>query len=194
VPYAQYPWVAGLLGPEHLLVRTSAAAKPESLIRAVVRDVHRLDAGVPVADIQTMEQVAREPMAIERMVMALMVSFAGLALVLSALGTYSVLAYSMAQRTREIGMRMALGAQRGDVLRLVLGSGLRLTITGIIVGIGAALVLTRSMTGLLFGVGASDPATFAAVIVVLAVCSLLACYVPARRAINVDPITALRHD
>jgi len=194
VPYAQYPWVAGLLGPEHLLVRTSAAAKPESLIRAVVRDVHRLDAGVPVADIQTMEQVAREPMAIERMVMALMVSFAGLALVLSALGTYSVLAYSMAQRTREIGMRMALGAQRGDVLRLVLGSGLRLTITGIIVGIGAALILTRSMTGLLFGVGASDPATFAAVIVVLAVCSLLACYVPARRAINVDPMTALRHD
>ena len=194
VPYAQYPWVAGLLGPEHLLVRTSTAARPESLIRAVIRDVHRLDAGVPVADIMTLEQVAREPMAEQRMVMALMVSFAGLALVLSALGTYSVLSYAMAQRTREIGMRMALGAQRGDVLRLVLGSGLRLTVLGMTVGFAAAMVLTRSMTGLLFGVGATDPATFAAVIVVLAVCSLLACYVPARRAINVDPITALRHD
>ncbi len=194
VPYAQYPWVAGLLGPEHLLVRTSARAMPESLIRAVVRDVHRLDAGVPVADILTMEQVAREPIAKQRMVMALMVSFAGLALLLSALGTYSVLSYSIAQRTPEIGMRMALGAQRGNVLRLVVGGGVRLALLGLAVGIAAALALTRLMTDLLFGVGATDPLTFAAVTIVLLATSLLASYVPARRAINVDPIVALRHE
>ena len=194
VPYTQYPWLAGLLGPEHLLVRTSARAKPESLIRAVVRDVHRLDPGVPVADMQTMEQVVREPIAQQRMVMALMVSFAGLALMLSALGTYSVLSYSIAQRTREIGMRMALGAQRGSVLRLVVGSGVRLAVAGIAVGIVAALALTRLMTELLFGVGATDPLTFGAVTVVLVAASLLASYIPARRATNVDPIVALRHE
>ena len=194
VPDAQYPWLAGLLGPEHLLVRMSARAMPEGLIRAVVRDVHRLDAGVPVADILTMEQVVREPIAQQRMVMALMVSFAGLALILSALGTYSVLSYSIAQRTREIGMRMALGAQRGSVLRLVVGGGVRLAVLGIALGIAAALALTRLMTELLFGVGATDPMTFAVVTVVLVASSLAASYIPARRAINVDPIVALRHE
>jgi len=194
VPCAQYPWLAGLLGPEHLLVRTSPAAKPESLIRAIVREVRRLDTGVPVADILTMDQVAREPVATQRMVMALMLSFAVLALVLSALGTYSVLSYSIAQRTQEIGMRMALGAQRGSVLRLVVGGGVRLAALGIALGIVAALALTRLMTDLLFGVRATDPVTFGAVTAVLVVSSLVASYIPARRAVNVDPIVALRHE
>ena len=194
VPYTQYPWLPGLLGPEHLLIRTSARATPESLARAVVREVHRVDAGVPVADIEPLEHVAREPIAQQRMVMALMVSFAGLALILSALGAYSVLSYSIAQRTREIGLRMALGAQRGSVLRLVVAGGARLTALGIAVGVAGALALTRLMTGLLFGVGASDPLTFGIVTGVLIVSSLLASYIPARRAIQVDPVVALRHE
>jgi putative ABC transport system permease protein len=191
IPYRQFPW---LLRPEHLLVRTSATTKPEGLANAVVREVHHVDQAVPVADIATMEQVAREPMLQQRMVMALMVSFAGLALMLSALGTYSVLSYSIAQRTREIGMRMALGAQRRNVLWLVVGGGARLAILGIAVGIAAALALTRLMTNLLYGVRAADPATFGAMTVVLVASSLLASYVPARQAINVDPIVALRHE
>jgi putative ABC transport system permease protein len=140
-----------------------------------------------------MERIAREPMVQQRMVMALMVSFAGLALVLSALGTYSVLSYSIAQRTREIGLRMALGAQRGNVLRLVVGGSARLALMGIAVGAAGALALTRLMTDLLFGVRATDPATFCAVIAMLVASSLLASYIPARRAIRVDPIVALRH-
>ena len=126
-----------------------------------------MDQAQPAADIATLEQVAREPMVQQRMVMALMVSFAGLALVLSALGIYSVLSYSIAQRTREIGMRVALGAQRGNVLRLVVGGGVRLTVLGIAVGIAAALALTRLMTDLLYGVRATDPVTFGAVTIVL---------------------------
>ena len=190
IPYGQFPW---LLSPEHLVVRTAAAVKPDIVVRAVVQAIHGVDQGVPVADIATMEQIAREPMVQQRMVMALMVSFAGLALALSALGTYSVLSYSMAQRTREIGMRMALGAQRDNVLRLVIGGSLRLAALGIAVGIAAALCLTRLMTDLLFGVRAADPATFGAVTVVLVATSLLASYIPARQAMGVDPIVALRH-
>jgi len=130
----------------------------------------------------------------QRMVMTLMLSFAGLALVLSALGTYSVLSYSMARRTREIGMRMALGAQRGNVLRLVVGGGMQLAALGIAAGAVAAVALTRLIKDLLFGVGATDPVTFGAVTIVLLASSLLACYIPARRAVNVDPIVALRHE
>src|SRR5216684_4282494 len=122
-----------------------------------------------------MEQIAMQPLVQERMVMALLVSFAGLALVLSALGIYSVLSYSIAQRTREIGLRVALGAERGSVLRLVVGGGVRLAVLGITVGIAAALALTQLMTDLLYGVRATDPLTFAFVTLVLAATSLLAC-------------------
>jgi putative ABC transport system permease protein len=190
IPHGQFPW---MLRPEHLVVRTAATVKPESVVRAVVQVVHHVDQGLPVADIVTMEQLARAPLVEQRMVMALMVSFAGLALVLSALGTYSVLSYSIAQRTREIGLRMALGAQRGNVLRLIVGGSVRLALMGIAVGTAGALALTRLMTGLLFGVRATDPATFCAVIAMRVAATLLASYIPARRAIRVDPIVALRH-
>ncbi len=192
IPYQQFPWLMG--GPQHLLVRTFATVKPESLVRAVVLEVHRADKSLPTADIATMEQIALEPMAQQRMVMALLVSFAALALVLSALGIYSVLSYSIAQRTREIGVRVALGAERGSVLRLVVGGGVRLALFGIAVGIAAALALTQLMTDMLYGVRATDPVTFSAVAIVLAVTSLLACYIPARRAMKVDPIVALRYE
>jgi putative ABC transport system permease protein len=191
VPVGQYPW---LQGPQHLVVRTSASVKPESVIRAVVEQIHRINKDVPVTDVETMEQITLESIAQQRMVMALLVSFAGLALALSTLGIYSVLSYSTAQRTREIGVRMALGAERGRVLRLVVGGGVALAGLGLAIGIAAALLLTRLMTDLLYGVRATDPLTFVGVSAVLGASSILACYVPARRATKIDPMVALRYE
>ncbi len=191
LPYQQFPW---LLNPQHLLIRTATTVKPENVVHAVVQEIHRVDQAQPAADIATLEQVAFEPMVQQRMVMALLVSFAGLALVLSTLGIYSVLAYSVAQRTREIGVRVALGAHPSNVLRLVIGGAARLVVLGIAAGMVAALALTQFMTGLLFGVRATDPMTFGVVTIVLAVTSLMACYIPARRATRVDPLVALRYE
>jgi len=191
VPVGQYPW---LQGPQHLVVRTSASVKPESVIRAVVEQIHRINKDVPVTDVETMEQITLESIAQQRMVMALLVSFAGLALALSTLGIYSVLSYSTVQRTREIGVRMALGAERGSVLRLVVGGGVGLAGLGLAIGIAAALLLTRLMTDLLYGVRATDPLTFVGVSAVLGASSILACYVPARRATKIDPMVALRYE
>ena len=192
IPYQQYPWLVE--GPKHLVVRTSATVKPESVVRAVTQEIHRVDKNQPVADIATMEDIALEPIKQQRMVMALLTSFAGLALVLSALGIYGVLSYSIAQRTREIGLRLALGADRGSVLRLVVGTGVRLALLGIAAGTGVALALTRLMTDLLYGVRPADPVTFGVVTFVLAATSILACYIPARRATRVDPMVALRYE
>jgi len=127
-------------------------------------------------------------------VMSLLGAFAGLALVLSALGLYSVLSYAVAQQTREIGVRMALGAQRHDVLQLVVNGGARFAILGIAVGIAASLALTKLMEDLLFGVRATDPLTFAGAAILLAGVSVVACYIPARRAMRVDPMVALRYE
>jgi putative ABC transport system permease protein len=190
IPYQQFPWV---LSPQNLLVRTAAGVTPESLVRAVVEEVHGVDKGQPATEIRTLEQVAQQQVAQQRMVMALLVCFAVLALFLAALGIYSVLSYSVAQRTREIGVRVALGAERGSVLRLVVGGGLRLALLGIALGSAGALALTRLMTDLLFGVRATDPVTFGAVALVLAATSAAACYIPAWRAMKVDPMVALRY-
>jgi putative ABC transport system permease protein len=189
-PYGQYPWL--LDGPQHLLVRTSSSIDPESLSRAVVDAIHHVDGSLPVADIGAVERAVAEPMAEQRIVMALMVSFAALALLLSTLGIYSVLSYSITQRTREFGLRVALGAHPGNVLRLVISEGLRMAVIGITLGIGGALVLTRLMTDLLYEVHPTDLVTFSAVTIVLAIVSLVACYVPARRAVKIDPLVALR--
>jgi len=191
VPYQQFPWV---VSPDDLVVRTASTVGPASITHAVVQEVHRVDKDRPVADIRTMEQVLRELIAQQRMMMALLGAFAGLALVLSALGIYSVLSYTVAQRTREIGVRVALGAQRADVLRLMVGGGVRLAVFGMAVGIAAALALTQLMADLLYGVRATDPVTFGAVTIVLGATSWLACYLPARRAMKVDPIVALRYE
>lgn len=192
IPYQQFPWL--IEGPKHLVVRALATVKPESLVRAVTREIHRADKNQPVVDIAAMEEIAREPLQEQRMVMALLTSFAGLALILSALGIYGVLSYSIAQRTREIGLRLALGADRGSVLRLVIGTGAWLTLLGIGVGTAGALALTRLMTDLLYGVRPADPMTFSVVTIVLAATSILACYIPARRAMRVDPLVALRYE
>jgi predicted permease len=192
VPYQQFPWLMD--GPKHLVLRTAGNVRPETLVRSVVEEIHRIDKDQPVADIATMEQIALEPLAQQHMVMALLVSFAGLALVLSALGIYSVLSYSIAQRTREIGLRLALGANRGNVFRLVVGGGARLAALGMGVGFAAALALTRLIKALLFGVRPTDPFTFVSVIALLVVTSIFACYIPARRAMRVDPMIALRYE
>jgi putative ABC transport system permease protein len=189
VPCTQPPW---LLRPENLLVRT--ASDPARLARAVEAAIHRVDPEQPVAAVQTLEEIARLPLLERRMVMALLGGFAALAFLLSALGVYGVLAYAVAQRTREIGLRMALGATRGDVVRLVVGRGARLVGLGLAAGAGGALALGRAMADLLFGVRASDPATFAAVGLVVAGASLAACYLPARRASAVEPVVALRRE
>jgi putative ABC transport system permease protein len=124
----------------------------------------------------------------------LLALFGGLALVLSAVGVYGVLSYSVNQQTREIGLRMALGAQRGDVMRLILGQGLRLAVIGLGLGVLVALGLMRGLVSLLFDVRAYDPSTYAAVTLLLTAVALLACYIPARRAMRVDPMVALRYD
>jgi putative ABC transport system permease protein len=125
---------------------------------------------------------------------ALLTLFGGLALVLAALGVYGVLSYSVNQRTREIGIRMAMGAERSHMLRLVVGQGVRLAGVGVVLGILAALVAMRQLSGLLFGVSPYDPVTFGAVALLLMLVALLACYIPARRAICIDPLVALRHE
>ena len=192
IPYQQFPWMLG--GPQHLLIRTVAGTRPEDVVHAVVREIKNIDAGLPVADIQTLDQIAAEPLAQQRMVMALLISFASLALILSACGIYGVLSYAIAQRTREIGVRVALGAQPKALLRLVVGGGLRLAGLGIVLGTAAAFFLTGLMRNLLYGVRPTDLFTFVAAAVALTATSLIACYVPARRALRIDPLAALRHE
>lgn len=192
VPYEQYPWL--LDGPHNLLVRTSPGVKAESLSDAVGREVHRVDRGLPVVDVATLEQLAAEPLQQQRMVMALLLSFAGLALVLSAMGIYSLLSYFIAQRTREIGVRMAMGARPAHVFGMVLKDGVQMIFGGVFLGVISALSVTQLMSSMLFGVKPSDPATFVVVAVLLSAIALLACYVPARRAAKVDPMEALRYE
>jgi ABC-type antimicrobial peptide transport system permease subunit len=141
-----------------------------------------------------MQQLVTETMAPQRFLMLLLGSFAGLALLLAAIGIYGVISYLVSQRTREIGIRIALGAQRDDVLKLVVGRGTALALAGVAAGITAALLTTRVMARMLFGVSATDPATFLAAALVLAAVAMLACYLPARRAAAVDPMSALRYE
>ncbi|MCA1658891.1 MAG: FtsX-like permease family protein, partial [Verrucomicrobiaceae bacterium] len=121
-------------------------------------------------------------------------TFSAIAMVLAAIGIYGVVAYSVAQRTREIGIRMALGARRQDVLKLVIAQGMAMTAVGVVIGLIGALVLTRVTANLLFGVGATDPVTFAVISLLLILVAFLACYIPARRAANLNPMSALAHD
>ena len=167
---------------------------PRTLASSVRSVVWEIDRDQPVSNISTMEEVLSESIARQRFSMLLLGVFAGLALLLAAVGIYGVMSYSVAQRTREIGIRMALGAQKGDVLKLAVGQGLKLVLVGVAVGLVASLVLTRVMTSLLFGVGANDPATLAVISVFLIGVALFASYIPARRATKVDPLVALRYE
>jgi putative ABC transport system permease protein len=174
-----------------LVIRTPSSSA--GLIEEVKKQVWSLDRQIPVSNVQSMEELVSVSLAEQRFNMLLLGIFAGLALILSGVGIYGLMSYSVSQRTREIGVRVALGAQRADVMRLVVAGGANLAFIGIVIGCAAALGITRVMTSLLFEVKPTDPATFAASAVVLSVVVLAACYVPAWRAMRVDPIVALRH-
>ncbi|HZS06491.1 MAG TPA: FtsX-like permease family protein [Blastocatellia bacterium] len=160
---------------------------------AVRSRVAGLDRDVLVSNVWTVDRLVSVSLTGPRFNLLVLGSFAVVALLLASVGIYGVIAYSVAQRTREIGIRMALGARSSDVLRLVVGQGMVLTLIGVAIGVAAAFGLTRLMASLLFGVGATDPLTFALVALLLTGVALLACYLPARRAARVDPMMALRH-
>jgi putative ABC transport system permease protein len=175
-----------------LVVRTSV--EPESAASSVRGVVRQIDPNVPVSRVQTMRALAARATSGARFQMLLTALFAALALVLAGVGLYGVMSYAVAQRTHEIGVRLALGARRADVLRLVVGQGMKLALTGVAAGLLCAFTLMRLIAGLLFGVSASDPVTFVGVAILLASVALLACLVPAWRATRVDPLAALRHE
>jgi putative ABC transport system permease protein len=175
-----------------LVVKSSA--DPAALTTEIREAVQSIDKDQPIFAISTMEELRSNSVATRRMTLVLLGLFSGLALVLGAIGIYGVISYSVAQRTHEIGIRMALGAPRSDVFRLVVGQGLKLAGIGIAIGIVAAFGLARLMSSLLYGISATDFETFAGVSILLALVALLACYVPARRAMRVDPTVALRYE
>jgi putative ABC transport system permease protein len=176
----------------YLLVRT--AGDPLSLVSAVRREVKALDPGLPLADVRSLEQVVFESVAQPRFITFMALLFAAVALALAAVGTYGVLSYSVEQRTQEIGVRMALGAQARQVLGMVLAQGALLVAVGVVLGVVLALALQRILAGMLFGVAPTDPIIFASVVVVLAAVALIACYLPARRATRINPLVALRYE
>ena len=177
---------------QSLVVRTALA--PSSLQQAIRKAVHEINKDQTLTDVKTLEQIKAESVAGDRLQSLLLTLFAVIAMVLSAIGIYGVISYSVVQRTHEIGIRGALGATTGDVLRLILRSGMIMGGLGLLLGLGGAIGLTRLLETLLFGVGSRDPVTIAAVAGILACVAMLACYVPARRASKVDPVVALRYE
>jgi putative ABC transport system permease protein len=189
VPYAQYE---GGASTGYLAVR--AQGDPMALTNAVRAQVQALDRTLPVSSVRSLEDVLNADRSRPRFLTTILTLFSGLSLALAALGIYGVISYAVAQRTNEIGIRIALGAQSGDVLRMVGAAGLRMAVTGTVVGAIGAFALTRFMDRMLFGVSALDVATFGAMAGVLILVTLLACYIPARRATRVDPLIALRYE
>jgi len=173
-----------------LVARTSG--DPRLLIGPVLGAIKAVDPGQPVYAVRTMTEVLDHYLALRWFNTVVVSLFAGASLLLAMVGIYGVIAWAVSQRTREIGVRMALGAQRNAVLALVLPSGLKLAGAGIVLGLSGAMMLTQLLRGLLFGIGPADPLTFAAVPLLLVSVALLACWLPARRASQVDPMTALR--
>jgi predicted permease len=191
-PFVYFPLLRDSGGAAALVARTNG--DPNSLLNVIRHEVRQLDANLPVYDTKTMREHLRLSLFPLRAGAWVAGGFALLALALAGLGIYGVMSYAMAQRTRELGIRLALGAQTGDVLRLVIRQGLTLALIGLTIGLAAALALTRLMTSVLYGVSATDVVTFAVVTLLLALVVLLACWIPARRATKVDPMIALRCD
>jgi len=190
--YSPYPQAAPWKRWMTLVARTQS--DPSGMTQAVKEQIWRVDSQLPLTKVQTMHEVAAASFAARRFNMLLLAIFAGLALVLAAVGIYGVMSYAVTQRTKEIGIRMALGAQASDVLKLIVRNGMTLTLIGTAAGLAGALALTRLMTSMLFGVTPTDVRTFATVSLVLIVVAFLACYLPARRATKVDPLLALRYE
>jgi putative ABC transport system permease protein len=186
------PWAQSPVGAFTLIARTRG--NPASLAGALRAAVRAVDPELPLYQVATLEATVAEGTAQRRLAVVLISVFAALALTLSAVGIYGVMSYTVTQRTPEIGVRMALGAARADILRMVFGSGTVLALLGIAIGLGAAFGLARVMTSLLFETSASDPPTFSIVPLLLLSVALLACWLPARRATQVDPLAALRYE
>jgi len=185
-------WKPSFTRATDLLVKTSVA--PLSLVGAIKKEIQAIDKDQPIAQVETLESKLDTSLSPQRFTLLLLTVFALIALSLAAAGIYGVMSYAVTQRIHEIGIRMALGARAVDVLKLVIGNGMKLALIGVVAGLAGAFVLTRLMTTLLFGVKPTDAATFALVSLGLIVVALLACYVPARRAAKVDPLVALRYE
>ncbi len=190
VPFTQHPWPSMLVA--HLALRTRT--DPATMAQSVREAIRSVDPELPLAKVATLSALVDDSMAQPRFSMLLVASFGALAILLASIGLYGVISYSVAQRTREIGIRMALGAGRHEVFRMILGQGTKLAGLGIAIGVVAAFGAARMMTSFLYGVEADDPLTFAGVPLFLLAIALLACYIPARRAMRVDPMTALRDE
>ena len=189
VPFPQSTW-PNAFRSGFLVVR---AKNPMSLVSAIRAELKNIDAEIPLSQVRTMEEVISASLSQRRFNTSLLAAFAALAGLLAAVGIYGVMAFSVTQRTHEIGVRMALGAERRDVMKMVLGQGARLAATGVAVGMAGAFALTYVLSSLLFGVSATDPMTFIVIPMMLIATAVVACYVPARRATRVDPLIALRH-
>ncbi len=190
-PFFQSPGTS-FSGDLALVART--VSDPLSLAAAIRNEVWAVDKEMPVYDIETMDQIIAESVSRRRFNMLLLGVFAAVAMILATVGIYGVMSYTVSQRTHEIGIRMALGAERGDVLRLVVGQGMMQALAGVAIGLAGAFAVTRVMASLLYGVSATDPVTFIGISLLLAMIALIACYIPARRAMKVDPMVALRYE
>jgi predicted permease len=193
-PFMQLPDSTMALAPMGMGAVVRSKGPQPGLFDAIRHSVQQVNSEQVVAGAQTMDEIISSSIASRRFSMILLGSFAGLALLLSSLGIYGVVSYLVGQQTREFGIRIALGAQPGDVMRLVLGDGAKMALFGVGLGLAAAFGLTRLMANMLFGVSALDPLTFACVAIVLTAVALVACYIPARRAMRVDPMVALRYE
>ena len=169
-----------------------AANDPAALVKSVRQTVLEVDPNQPVANVQTLKEIVKKSLSQRRFILALIGGFAGAALLLAAIGLYGVMGYAVSQRTREIGVRMALGARQRDVVSMVIGQGMRIVLIGLAVGMIGAVGLSRLLQGFLFEIKPSDPTTFVAVSFILLAVALFACWLPARRAARVDPMVALR--
>ncbi|MGH9703661.1 MAG: FtsX-like permease family protein, partial [Candidatus Acidiferrales bacterium] len=176
----------------NLVIR--AASDPGALANAAAQEIHKIDPALPVTHVTTLDGLLADSVSPRRFSAVLIAVFAALALLLAAVGIYGVMSYTVGQRTQEIGIRMALGAQPDDVLKMILRRGMLLAFAGVVAGLAGSLALTRFLATLLFGVKADDPGTFAAVTALLVLVAMAACYLPARRAMRVDPMVALRYE